>query len=90
MIQLCCKVSWINNFERRSFSCICLEDNYEKSFEIHADMIFVQFTMIPEQRQGAVSNSCKPISRTAALICMCDILLRRVTTMAPDERVPLR
>jgi len=42
IIELCCKVVLINNFQQLSCSSKCLEENREKCFEINANLHFLE------------------------------------------------
>jgi len=73
MIQICCNVVPINNFQRQSCSFECLEGNRENVFE-NVRCLYLRFL----QRfrctlaMALCSRRCRPIFKTAALICTYD------------------
>jgi len=71
MIKLGCKVVPINNFQRQGCSSKWFEGNHEKTFEIDAYLPILQRFQLMLWAQ--CSKRC--ISKTAALIYVCDIPL---------------
>jgi len=64
MIKLCCKVFLINNFQWKSWSGICLEENCEIYAYLHIYNYYSATSQLP-QLTSFISNSC--ISKTVAV-----------------------